>query len=331
MADVNTSQVDLSTTFVGLQLRSPLIVGSSGLTRSLDKLKSYAQAGAGAVILKSLFEEQIESQVASLASQSDYVEGADYLAHYVRAEEVGQYLELIREFKRELSIPIIASVCCMRSSTWLDFAQQIQEAGADALEVNIMKIETELFFDPIASEQGYISLVQELRRRLSIPIIIKLSRYHTALPALVDKLRAAGANAVTLFNRSYQTDINLDTEELSAGEVFSHEGDFADTLRFTALVSGSIKGLDISASTGVYTWQELTKALLAGATTAQMATAIYKHGAGAIREALEGLRAWLSEHGYLSVDEVRGRLNSMHTSQSNSYERVQFMRYFGSK
>ena len=319
--------IDISTSFVGLQLKSPIIVGSSGLTRSLDKVKSFAEAGAGAVILKSLFEEQIEAQIGNLNNYNDYTEGAEYLAHYVKADEVTQYLELIRRYKAELDIPVIASICCMRSSSWLDYATQVQEAGADAIEINIMKVETDLFYDPIASEQGYILLIKELKSRLNIPIIVKLSRYHSALPAFVDKLRAAGASAVTLFNRTYQTDINLDTEELSSGDVFSHEGDFTEILRFTALVSGAIsRGLDISASTGIYSWKEVTKALLAGATTTQMATALYKQGASAISEAIVGLQEWLDEHGYLSVDEMRGRLNAMQTGQSNTYERVQFMR-----
>lgn len=322
--------IDISTSFVGLQLKSPIIVGSSGLTRSLDKVKSFAEAGAGAVILKSLFEEQIEAQIGNLNNYNDYTEGAEYLAHYVKADEVTQYLELIRRYKAELDIPVIASICCMRSSSWLDYAAQVRDAGADAIEINIMKVETDLFYDPIASEQGYILLIKELKSRLNIPIIVKLSRYHSALPAFVDKLRAAGASAVTLFNRTYQTDINLDTEELSSGDVFSHEGDFTETLRFTALVSGAIsRGLDISASTGIYSWKEVTKALLAGATTTQMATALYKQGASAISEAIAGLQEWLDEHGYLSVDEMRGRLNAMQTGQSNTYERVQFMRYFG--
>lgn len=323
--------IDISTSFAGLQLPSPVVVGSSGLSRSLDKLRAFAAAGAGAVILKSLFEEQIEAQVATLAQHNDYTEGAEYLAHYVRHEELGQYLELIQQTKQALSIPVIASICCMRSSSWLDFAERLASAGADALEVNIMQVETDLFYDPVQSEEAYVRLVQELKRRLSIPLIIKLSHHHTALPALVDKLRAAGAAGVTLFNRSYQTDIDLEREELKAGEPFSHPGDFAETLRFTALTSGAIKGIDISASTGVYSWQELTKALLAGASTAQMATALYKEGAGAISQALDGLKAWMQAHGYHTIEELRGRLNASATGQSNRYERVQFMRYYGAQ
>lgn len=321
--------VNISTTFAGLHLPSPIIVGSSGISRSLDKAKAFAEAGAGAIILKSLFEEQIEAEVSQLQQHNDYTEGADYLAHYVRAEEIGQYLELIKRYKSELSIPVIASVCCMRSESWLDFASQIETAGADALEVNIMRVETDLYHDTQASEEGDVKLIQKLKAQIGIPIIVKLSRYHTALPAFVDKLRAAGASAVTLFNRSYQLDIDLESEELSAGEVFSHRADFAETLRFTAIVSSAIKGIEISASTGIYTWQEVTKAILAGATTTQMASVLYKEGAKAISESIAGLQSWMQEHGYLSLDEVCGRLNAAQTGQSNTYERVQFMRYFG--
>lgn len=321
--------IDTRCTFVGLELQSPLLVGSSGLTRSLDKVKAFAEAGAGAVILKSIFEEQINNQIASLTEHNNYVEGAEYLAHYVRSEEIGNYLQLIQEFKRQLSVPVIASICCMRSESWFDFATQIQDAGADAIEINIMRVESDLFFNWATTEQGYIHLVQELRRRLRIPIIIKLSRHHTALPSLVDKLHAAGAKAVTLFNRSYQADINLDKEELMMGDIFSCTGDFAETLRFTALVSGMVKGLEISASSGVYTWQELTKSILAGASTAQMATALYKQGASAISDALSGLKTWMHTHGYNSINEMQGRLNAQNTGQNNQYERTQFMRYFG--
>lgn len=323
--------VDISTSFVGLSLQSPIIVGSSGITRNLDKVRSLAEAGAGAVILKSLFEEQIEAQTAAMQAECDYTEASDYLSHYVRSEEIGRYLEQITRFKRELSIPVIASVCCLRADSWVDFAVRMAEAGADALEVNVMRLETDLFFDPVASEQLYIDIVQRLRSRVSIPIIIKLSRYHTALPALVDKLRAAGASAVTLFNRTYQPDIDLVTETMTTAEVFTHEGDFVDSLRFTAIVSGAINGIEISTSTGVHSWREVAKSLLSGAQTAQMCTALYKQGPRAISEALEQLRQWMQQHGYRSVSEMRGRLNAKSPAVSNEFERVQFMKYFGGR
>ncbi|MDO4691507.1 MAG: dihydroorotate dehydrogenase-like protein [Porphyromonadaceae bacterium] len=322
---------DISTSFVGLHLQSPIIIGSSGLTRNLDKVKAFAEAGAGAVILKSLFEEQIEAEAQSMEQYNDYTEASEYIAHYVRAEEVGRYLEQISRYKRELNIPVIASINCLRADSWVDFATRIQEAGADALEVNIMRLETDLYFDPMASEQSYCDIVSSLRSRLSIPIIVKLSRYHTALPALVDKLRASGANAVTLFNRSYQSDIDLNTEELRSGDVFTHVGDFTDTLRFTALVSSLVPQVEISASTGIYTWQEVTKSMLAGAGSVQMCTALYKEGPSAISNALVALGMWMDKRGYRSIEEFRARLNGATPEDVNVFERIQFMKYFGGR
>lgn len=324
--------VDISTSFVGLRLQSPIIIGSSGLTRNIDKVKAMAEAGAGAVILKSLFEEQIEAEAKSMEQHSDYTEASEYIAHYVRTEEVGRYLEQISRYKRELTIPVIASINCIKSDSWVDFAARIEQAGADALEVNIMRIETDLYFDPIASEQRYCDIVSSLRKKLTIPIIVKLSRYHTALPALVDKLRASGAQAVTLFNRSYQPDINLSTEELGSGDVFTHVGDFTDTLRFTGLISALVPKIEISASTGIYGWQELTKSLLAGAQTAQMCTALYKEGVSAISNALVALGMWMDKRGYRSIEEFRARLNAEASQdEANVFERIQFMKYFGGR
>lgn len=323
--------MDVRTSFVGLSLQSPILIGSSGLTRNLDRVKAMAAAGAGAVILKSLFEEQIEAQSEAMQGEADYTEAADYIAHYVRAEEVGRYLDQIARYKRELPIPVIASINCLRADSWVDFAERIEQAGADALEVNIMRLETDLFYDHHAGEALYIDIVKMLRSKVRIPVIVKLSRYHTALPALVDKLRAAGASAVTLFNRSYQPDINLDSEELTSADVFTHTGDFADTLRFTALVSGAVNGLEISTSTGVYGWQEVAKSLLAGGQTAQMCTALYKGGPSAIAEALDGLKMWMQKRGYHSIDEMRGRLNAKAQGEANVFERVQFMKYFGGR
>lgn len=324
---------DISTSFVGLQLQSPIIIGSSGLTRNLDKVKAMAEAGAGAVILKSLFEEQIEAEAQQMQQHSDYTEASEYVAHYVRAEEVNRYLDMIKLYKKELSIPVIASINCIKSDSWISFASKIQEAGADALEVNIMRLETDLFFDPIASEKGYCEIVSKLRAQIGIPIIIKLSKYHTALPALVDKLRASGANAVTIFNRTYQPDIDLNKEEFRSGDIFTHMGDFTDTLRFSALLSKLVPQMEVSTSTGVYTWQEVTKSLLTGAQTAQMCTALYKEGVSAITDALAALGMWMDKHGYRSIDEFRGRMSAAtsSTEDTNIFERIQFMKYFGGR
>ncbi|WP_298526049.1 dihydroorotate dehydrogenase-like protein [uncultured Porphyromonas sp.] len=322
--------VDIRTSFAGLTLQSPIILSSSGLTRNIERTKSFVEAGAGAVILKSLFEEQILMQTGHLIAQNDYPEAEDYISSYVRSEAIEGYLKLIRQAKEELSVPVIASINCSSSGSWAEFAERIHEAGADALEINVMRLETDLYFDPVRAEELYVSIVSSLVGK-GLPIIVKLSRYHTNLPVLVDKLRAAGAAAVTLFNRTYQIDIDLDREQLIGGEVFSHAGDFTETLRFTGLVRGLVPDVQISASTGVYTWEELTKAILAGADTTQMCTAVYKQGAAAIKEALVGLQRWMVEHGYQSLDELRGRLSYGSVSDPSLFERVQFMKYFSSR
>ena len=322
--------VDIRTSFAGLTLQSPIILSSSGLTRNIERTKSFVEAGAGAVILKSLFEEQILMQTGHLIAQNDYPEAVDYISSYVRSEAIEGYLKLIRQAKEELSVPVIASINCSSAGSWAEFAERIHQAGADALEINVMRLETDLFFDPLRAEELYVSIVSSLVGK-GLPIIVKLSRYHTNLPVLVDKLRATGAAAVTLFNRTYQIDIDLDREQLIGGEVFSHAGDFTETLRFTGLVRGLVPDVQISASTGVYTWEELTKAILAGADTTQMCTAVYKQGATAIKEALVGLQRWMVEHGYQSLDELRGRLSYGSVVDPSLFERVQFMKYFSSR
>ena len=314
--------VDIRTSFAGLPLESPIVVSSSGLTRSVSRARTLVEAGAGAVVLKSLFEEQILMHTGHLIAHNDYPEAEDYISAYVRTEALDTYLSYVREAKEHLGVPIIASINCRGRESWTEFAQQIREAGADALEVNIMRLESDLYFDPIATEQIYIDIVQDLRS------VVKLSRQHTALPALVDKLRASGAAAVTLFNRTYQIDIDLEREQFVGGEVFSHQGDFTETLRYTGLIAGLVPGVEVAASTGIYTWQELAKSLLAGAQVAQMCTAIYKQGAPAIREALRGLHLWMQEHGYESIEELRGRLSYSAVPDPTLFERMQFMKYF---
>lgn len=322
--------VNLQTTFAGLQLSSPLILSSSGLTRSIDRTKALVEAGAGAVILKSLFEEQILMHTGHLLAHNEYPEAADYIASYTRVEAVDEYLELLRRAKAELSVPIIASINCSGLENWTDFAQKLKEAGADALEVNIMRLETSRFYDPVAGEELYLEIVRRLRT-VGLPLIIKLSRHHTALPTLVDKLRAAGATAVTLFNRSYQLDIDLEREQIVGGDVFSHAGDFAETLRFTGLIRGVVPSVELAASTGIYGWQELTKILLAGADVAQMCTAVYKHGPSIIKDSLTGLGRWMMDHGYQSVDEFRGRLSYASVADPSLFERLQFMKYYSGR
>lgn len=320
--------IDLTTNFAGLRLSNPVIAGSSGLTRNLSKIKELTDAGIGAVVLKSLFEEQIEMQGANLLDLSNYPEAADYISNYVKGDEINNYLNFIREVKREVSIPVIASINCYKSDSWVSFAKSVEEAGADALEVNMMRVETDLFRNPTEVVDEYVRVTEALVKRVSIPVIVKLSRFHVNMPALVDKLRAVGAKAVTLVNRAYQTDVDIDNIKLSSGNIFTDSDDLSDTLRFTGLVTGLVGRIDVSASTGVHEYKDVVKCLLVGATTVQMCSAIYQKGAIAVKEAIEGLEKWMKQKGYYNISEFRGKLNAKNLPSVTQFERMQFMKYF---
>lgn len=317
--------INLSTQYAGLTLRNPLIAASSGLTASINKLKELEDAGIGAVVLKSLFEEQIAMSSDELLQQSDYPEAADYLQQYVEAEHINKYLDLIKEAKEELSIPIIASVNCYKSTAWIKFAEQIEQAGADALELNIMRIETDIDTPADALEKAAVEIVEKISAIISIPVIVKISKFLNNVPRMVDKLKNHGAKAVVLFNRPYQPDINIEKEEMSANHIFSVPSDLTETLRMTAIVSHRVSDIDIASSTGVHSWESAVKCLLAGATTIQLCSLLYLEGLGAVSEILTCIEEWMKNHHYNSLEEFRGRLGG--ESDPAVYERLQFMKY----
>lgn len=320
--------IDLTTDFAGLKLKSPIIAGSSGLTRNLSKIKELAEARVGAVVLKSLFEEQIEMQGATMMDMSDYPEAADYISNYVKSDELSKYLEFIAEVKREVSIPVIASINCYKSDSWVDFAKSVQDAGADALEINMMRVETDLFKSFDETENQYVRVVESLVKATTLPIIVKLSRFHANIPSFVDKLRAVGAKAVTLFNRTYQTDVDIDKVELSSGNIFTDSDDISDTLRFTGLVTGIVGRIDVSSSTGIHTYSDAIKCILVGASSVQMCSAIYNNGVEAVKETLQGISNWMQQKGYYTIAEFKGKLNAKDIPSATQFERMQFMKYF---
>ena len=223
---------DLKTTFAGLSLRNPIIISSSGLTNSAGKNKRLAEAGAGAIVLKSLFEEQIMLEADQLKDPAFYPEASDYLEEYIREHKLAEYLTLIKESKKECNIPIIASINCYSDAEWIDFAKQIQEAGADALEINILALQSDVQYTYGSFEQRHIDILRHIKRTVSIPVIMKLGDNLTNPVALIDQLYANGAAAVVLFNRFYQPDINIENMEQISGAVFSTSADLATPLRW---------------------------------------------------------------------------------------------------
>jgi dihydroorotate dehydrogenase (fumarate) len=319
------------TKYAGLGLRNPLIAGSSGLTSNPEKIKEYEKAGIGAVVLKSLFEEQIEMQSVSLLKESDFPEAAAYVHEYVKANQVNQYLELIKKTKASCTIPIIASINCYKVDAWIDFAHQIELAGADAIELNVYYMDTGLVYDYEANLAVYVNIIRKVKEVVSIPVIMKIGKSFSNIPAVVHLLKANGADGVVLFNRFYQPDININTMQIVSGNVFSNHSELSDTLRWTAIVSGKIPDISIASSTGVHDWEDVIKCLLAGASVVQMASALYTHGPEIISQILVCIEEWMNQMQYHSLSQFKGRLNYAQTESPNMYERAQFMKYLSNR
>ena len=322
---------DLKTTFAGLSLRNPIIISSSGLTNSVGKNKKLAEDGAGAIVLKSLFEEQIMLEAEQLKDPAFYPEGSDYLAEYIREHKLSEYLTLIKESKKVCPIPIIASINCYSDSEWVDFAKQIEEAGADAIEINILALQSDIQYTYGSFEQRHIDILRHIKKTVSIPVIMKLGDNLTNPVALIDQLYANGAAAVVLFNRFYQPDINIEKMEHISGEVFSTVADLGTPLRWIGIASAAVDKIDYAASGGVANAEAVVKAILAGASAVEVCSAIYQNTNAFIGEANRFLSAWMERKGFNSLAQFKGKLNIKDIQGINTFERTQFLKYFGKK
>lgn len=325
---------NLNTKYMGLNLKNPIIVASSGLTNSLEKIKALEDAGAGAIVLKSIFEEQINNEVSYLINrepQNLYPEAEDYIWNYTRNNSITRHLNLLSEAKKEAAIPIIASINCISSTEWTQYAKEFQNAGADALELNIFMVPTDRHKSSAAIEESYLKIVSEIRKQVSIPIAVKIGFYFTNLIGMADRLIANGANALVLFNRIYEPDINIDKMEIISSEIFSSPSDIRQSLRWTGLISSQLPKVEIAASSGIHDGQAVVKQLLAGAQVTQICSSIYINGVQVLGEMLKDLTAFMQKHNFRSVDDFRGRLSYKTIADPMLYERVQFMRYFSGK
>ncbi|KGL52794.1 hypothetical protein HQ29_03860 [Porphyromonas canoris] len=318
----------LSTTFAGLQLSSPIIVSSSGLTSKSHNLLRYEQAGAGALVLKSLFEEQIDSDIEHLYGGADSPEAMDYLMAYVRDNALENHLTLLREAKQVLSIPVIASINCFKKDSWISFAKEIEAAGADAIELNYMSIDTSFSSPYGAMETECIEMVDALCKQTKLPVIVKLPKYFSNIVRLVHDLKKVGAAGVVLFNRSYAMDIEVESMRVKSGNIFTRPEDIEDPLRYTALVHGAIPDMDVALSSGAHDTQGVLKGLLAGASAVQMCSSIYRDGEGLITHVLGELIRWMDRHKYYNIKEFMGHLSAKDDELSAMYLRTQFMKYY---
>jgi dihydroorotate dehydrogenase (fumarate) len=322
---------DLSTTYLGLDLKNPLIVGSCGFTNSVKKIGELAESGAGAVVLKSLFEEQILADLsANLESYStDYPGATDYVREYTRGNEVDTYLKLIAGAKKEVDIPVIASVNCVSAKEWTSFAKSVENEGADAIELNVSLLPSNPKVTSQQNEQQYFDIVSSVSEMVSIPVALKMSHYSAALANLIQKLSWTDKIAgFVLFNRFYSPDIDIDKMVVKSSELLSTPAEGTLPLRWVALLSGIVEK-DLVASTGVHDSEGVVKLLLAGATAVQVVSTVYKNGMGQLGTILEGLEQWMDQKSYNTLEDFRGKLSFDKVEDPAVFERTQFMKYYG--
>lgn len=321
----------LETKYAGLTLRNPLIIGSSGLTNSAINNKKLEDAGAGAIVLKSLFEEQIDRQSDEWMESSDYPEAVDYIRNYVKANQLETYISLIKETKSQCTIPVIASINCYKVGAWVEFAKKIEEAGADAIELNVFIMCTDPHVSPDDIFNLYYSIMKKVKKYISIPVTIKIGKGFSNIPRMVNGLYLHGAYGIVMFNSLYKPDIDIHQLKINGGKVFSSPTDICDTLRWTAIVSSMIPGISIASSCGIYVWEDAVKCLLAGADAVQICSTVYKNGTQIIPEMLEGVVKWMNEKRYRMISDFKGKLNFNSAENPAIYERSQFMKYFSDK
>jgi len=320
--------MDLSTTFMGIRIANPLIVASSGLTSSADKVKECADAGAGAVVLKSLYEEQIVTGKNAIITQDDmyfwYPQAIDFVNNFSREEGIHAYLKLIEESKKAVSIPVIASINCVTPWEWPKFAAEIEKSGADGMELNIFIPPTNINLTGYKIEETYMDIIHEVRKNVEIPIAVKVGFYFTSLYRTLYKISNLDINSLVLFNRYFRPDIDIDNLRVVAQNVFSSPHEITLTLRWIALLYGKINK-ELVAATGIHDYQGVIKQILAGATAVQICSTLYKNGLGYIRNILDDVRQWMTQKGYSNLTSFRG-LVARNEENTAAFERVQFMK-----
>jgi dihydroorotate dehydrogenase (fumarate) len=327
--------VDLSTTYLGLELKNPLVISASPLSKKVDTVRRFAEAGAAAVVVYSLFEEQIIHESNELDFQLNRAtdgsaEAASYfpdLDHYNVGPE--GYLDHIHRLKKSVEIPVIASLNGFTPGGWVDYSKRIQEAGADALELNLYTIPTEVERSAAELEDSYIEVVKAIRAQVHIPLAVKLSPYFTSLPHFAKRLVEAGADGLVLFNRFYQPDLDVETLDVVPDLKLSTSDELRLPLRWVAILHGKIDA-DLALTGGVHTSLDMVKALMAGASVTMLASELIAHGSGRVSQLISDLGDWLATYEYQSVAQMKGSMSQKAVAQPNAFERANYMKALSS-
>jgi dihydroorotate dehydrogenase (fumarate) len=323
--------IDLSTNYLGLTLRNPLVVSASPLCEDLIHIRQMEDAGAAAVVLHSLFEEQItraseDLHESLLQGTESFAEALDYfpdMTDYNLGPE--GYLEQIRQAKVAVDIPIIGSLNGVTTGGWVQYARKIEEAGADALELNIYDVVADPLVTSQQVENRYCELVRNIKAHLHIPVAVKLSPYFSALANMAQRLRQAGADGLVLFNRFYQPDFDLDNLEVTPSLVLSTPQELLLRLHWVGILYGRVP-VDLAVTGGVHTAQNVLKAMMAGARVAMMTSALLKHGIEHLTHVLNELVQWMEERGYASIQQMQGSMSQQAVADPSAFERANYMK-----
>lgn len=338
---------DLSVSYMGLKLKNPIIIGSCGLTNSISEIVKLEQNDAAAVVLKSVFEEQIQHETELLIQSGsekmapmvkgmddllkkrsyDYTEAQEYIADFAYEQTLNKYLQFISDVKQAVSIPIIASVNCVFTYNWHSFAKRIQEAGADAIELNIYILPSDPNRTGAENDVVYENVINEVKKYVSIPISIKISYYFSGLTSKLIELSGSGIKGMVLFNRPYSPDIDIDNFAITSGNIYSSPTDYVHTMRWVAILAGRLK-CDIAATTGIHDSESAIKLLLVGANALQITSVLYSHGLTRINEIVSGIEKWMEKHNFSSIEDFRGKMCQKNIEHPSAYERVQFMKLY---
>ncbi len=327
--------MDISTTYLGLKLKSPIVPSAGPLSQDIGNIKAMEDAGAGAVVLYSIFEEQIENEQIELYYHTTvHADSNAEATNYFPADidfKLGpeEYLKHIQKAKEAVEIPIIASLNGKSVGGWVDFAKKIEDAGADAMELNIYRLATDLNKSGSEIDQSYVDIVKAVRDAVSIPIAIKLGPFFSSTAWMAHQLDKAGANGLVLFNRFYQPDIDLEKLEVVPNVLLSTPMDMRLPLRWIGILYGRITA-DLAATSGIYNEKDVLKMIMAGAKVTQMMSCLLKFGIGHISEVLSQLVNWMEVNEYVSLDQMRGSMSYMNIADPSQFERANYMKVINS-
>jgi dihydroorotate dehydrogenase (fumarate) len=323
--------MDLSTTYLGLKLKNPLVASASPLSKSVESMQRLEDAGLSAIVMYSLFEEQLRHEAEAIDHYKSYgtESYAEALSYFPDTGDYNlgpdEYLDLLAKAKKALHIPVIASLNGVTDGGWVDHAKKMEQAGADAIELNVYYIATDPAMTGVDVEQRYVEILKRVRGSVKIPVAVKLSPYFTSLTNTIQRLVSEGANGLVLFNRFYQPDIDLDELDAKPGVGLSDSYDNRLPMRWIGILHGKVKA-SLAATSGVHTHEDVLKLTMVGADVTMMCSALLLHGPQHAAKVLKDLERWMQEHEYVSIEQMKGSLSHRSIADPSAYERANYMK-----